>query len=297
MTTLRPIAAAILLTLGTLGCARNQTAPEPTAADAKAFLDNVNQTMLKLGVEASQGGWVQQNFITDDTDALAAHANQRYIDAIARFVKDATRFDTLDLSGDERRELNVLKTSLVMVTPAQPKESEELTTTMARLESSYGKGKWCPDPKEPDSCLNIDAVTKLMAESRDPKRLREVWEGWHTISPPMKKDYSRFVELSNKGAREIGFKDTGAMWRSKYDMPPDDYAKELDRLWTQVQPLYLKLHAYVRMKLHEKYGDIVPANGPIPAYLLGNIWAQDWTNVYPLVAPPAADPGYSLTDI
>ena len=297
MTTLKPIAAAILLALGTFGCARNQTSPEPTAADAKAFLDNVNQTMLKLGVEASQGGWVQQNFITDDTDALAAHANQRYIDAIARFVKDATRFDKLDLSGDERRELHVLNTSLVMVTPAEPKESEELTTTMARLESSYGKGKWCPDPKEPDSCLNIDAVTKVMAESRDPKRLREVWEGWHTISPPMKKDYSRFVELSNKGAREIGFKDTGTMWRSKYDMPPDDYAKELDRLWTQVQPLYLKLHAYVRMKLHEKYGDIVPANGPIPAYLLGNIWAQDWTNVYPLVAPPAADPGYSLTDI
>jgi peptidyl-dipeptidase A len=51
------------------------------------------------------------------------------------------------------------------------------------------------------------------------------------------------------------------------------------------------------MKLREKYGDLVPANGPIPAYLLGNIWAQDWTNVYPLVAPASADPGYSLTDI
>ncbi|HTL29628.1 MAG TPA: M2 family metallopeptidase, partial [Tepidisphaeraceae bacterium] len=289
--------AAVVITLATLACARNQTAPEPTAGDAKAFLDDVNQTMLKLGVEAGQAGWVQQNFITDDTDALAARANQRYIDAIARFVKDAPRFDKLQLPEDQRRALNVLKTSLVMVTPADPKESEELTNTMARLESAYGKGKWCADPKEPDTCLNIDDVTKVMAESRDPKRLREVWEGWHTISPPMKKDYMRFVELSNKGAREIGFKDTGAMWRSKYDMAPDDYAKELDRLWTQVRPLYLKLHAYVRMKLREKYGDLVPANGPIPAYLLGNIWAQDWTNVYPLVAPASADPGYSLTDI
>ena len=291
------VAATVLIIFGTLSCARNQVPPEPTAADAKAFLDNVNQTMLKLGVEAGQGGWVQQNFITDDTDSLAAHANQRYIDAIARFVKDATRFDKLDLPADQRRQLNVLKTSLVMVTPADPKESEELTTTMARLESTYGKGKWCSDPKEPDTCLNIDDVTKVMAESRDPKRLRAVWEGWHTISLPMKKDYARFVELSNKGASEIGFKDTGAMWRSKYDMPPDDYAKELDRLWTQVQPLYLKLHAYVRMKLHQKYGDLVPANRPIPAYLLGNIWAQDWSNVYPLVAPASADPGYSLTDI
>src|SRR3954471_14393226 len=183
-------AAAVVGILGTLACTSNR-ASAPTPADAKAFLDTVNQTMLKLGVEASQAGWVQQNFITDDTDAVAARANQRYIDAIARFVKDATRFDKLDLPADQRRALTVLKTSLVMVTPADPKQSEELTTIMARLESTYGKGKWCSDPKEPDTCLNIDAVTKVMAESRDPKRLREVWEGWHPISPPMKKDYSR----------------------------------------------------------------------------------------------------------
>jgi peptidyl-dipeptidase A len=290
---------AVLLAAVTISCARaNAPSRAPaTAAEARSFLDNVNETMLKLGIESGQAGWVQQNFITDDTGALAAHANQRYIDAVARFVKGATRFDAVDLPADQRREMKVLKTSLVMVTPSDSKESEELTTIMARLESTYGKGKWCQDPKEPDSCLNIDDITKVMATSRDPKRLREVWEGWHTISPPMRKDYTRFVELSNKGAREIGFPDTGAMWRSKYDMPPDDYAKELDRLWTQVRPLYLKLHAYVRLKLREQYGDVVPANGPIPAYLLGNIWAQDWTNIYPLVAPPKADPGYSLTDI
>ena len=156
----------------------------------------------------------------------------------------------------------------------------------------YGKGKWCPDPAKPDACLNIDDVTKVMATSRDENELRAVWEGWHTISPPMRKDYARFVELSNKGAKELGFADTGAMWRAKYDMPPDAFTKELDRLWDQVRPLYLKLHAYVRMKLREKYGDVVPANGPIPAHLLGNIWAQDWSNVYPLVAPADADAGY-----
>ena len=85
----------------------------------------------------------------------------------------------------------------------------------------------------------------------------------------MKQSYARFVELSNKGARELGFADTGAMWRSKYDMPPDAFSQELDRLWGQLQPLYLSLHAYVRAKLHERYGDQVPANGPIPAHLLG----------------------------
>ncbi len=145
--------------------------------------------------------------------------------------------------------------------------------------------------------MDIGAITKVMANSRDEKELRAAWEGWQTISPPMRQDYARFVTLSNTGAKELGFADTGAMWRSGYDMPADDFTKELDRLWTQVRPLYLKLHAYVRMKLRQKYGDIVSADGPIPAHLLGNIWAQDWSNIYPLVAPMNADPGYSLTDI
>jgi peptidyl-dipeptidase A len=168
---------------------------------------------------------------------------------------------------------------------------------MARLESAYGKGKWCPEPSKPEACKTIDDVTRIMAGSRDVKELRAAWEGWHTVGPPMRHDYQRFVELSNKGARELGFADTGVMWRSKYDMPADAFTKELDRLWDQVRPLYLKLHAYTRLKLHEKYGDAVPPNGPIPAHLLGNIWAQDWTNIYPIVAPPNADPGFSLTDI
>ena len=140
-------------------------------------------------------------------------------------------------------------------------------------------------------------VTDIMATSRDPKRLREVWEGWQNVGAPMRKDYTRFIELANVGAKELGFADTGAMWRQKYDMPADDFTKEVDRLWAQVRPLYLSLHAYVRMKLHQKYGDIVPANGPIPAYLLGNIWAQDWSNVSDLVSTGNTSTGYSLTSI
>ena len=294
MTRLPVLAAAILLATGCRGSAASSPANPP---DAKAFLDAVNQKMLTLGIQQGRASWVQQNFITDDTEAIAARASQEFADAIAKFAKDAARFEKAAVPPDLRRQLNILKVSLVLATPADPKESDELTKIMARLESAYGKGKWCPDPAKTDTCRNIDDVTKIMATSRNEKELRAAWEGWHTISPPMRRDYTRFVELSNKGARELGFADTGAMWRAKYDMPPDEFTKELDRLWDQVRPLYLKLHAYVRMKLHAKYGDAVPTSGPIPAHLLGNIWAQDWSNIYPLVAPPNADPGYSLTDI
>ncbi len=281
-----------------LSCSRPSPSPSPpTPADAKKFLDTANQTTLKLGIDQGRAGWVQQTFITDDTEVLSAQASQAANEAGVRFAKEATKFERVEVPPDERRQLNLLKTSLVLAPPSDPKESDELAKIMARLESTYGKGKWCADAAKPDTCKNIDDVTHILSVPGQEKTLRAAWEGWHTISPPMRKDYQRFVELSNKGARELGFADTGAMWRSKYDMPPDAFTRELDRLWDQVRPLYLKLHAYARLKLREKYGDIVPANGPIPAHLLGNIWAQDWTNVYSLVAPRNADPGYSLTDI
>ena len=272
-------------------------APATTSGDARKFLDDVNGTLLKLSISGAQAGWVAQNFITDDTEALDARGTQQLADAAAKYAKEATRFDKVELPADQRRQLDVLKVSLVLATPSDPKEAEEVTQLNSRMRATYGKGKWCPDPAKPDQCHNIDDVTKVLASSRDEKALRREWEGWHTISPPMKKDYVRFAELSNKGARELGFADTGAMWRSKYDMPADAFAKELDRLWDQVRPLYLELHAYVRMKLREKYGDVVPEQGPIPAYLLGNIWAQDWSNIYPLVAPAKSDAGYSVTDL
>ena len=136
-----------------------------------------------------------------------------------------------------------------------------------------------------------------MAESRNYDELLDVWRGWHTISPPMRPKYTRLVELANQGARELNFADLGAMWRSAYDMPPDAFAAELDRLWGQVRPLYEALHTHVRAQLVKTYGaDKVSADGPIPAHLLGNIWAQEWGNIYPLVAPPGSGgPGYDLT--
>jgi peptidyl-dipeptidase A len=114
----------------------------------------------------------------------------------------------------------------------------------------------------------------------------------------MRQRYTRMVELGDKGAADLGFADAGALWRSNYDMPPDAFAKEVDRLWDQLSPLYLSLHAYVRGQLLKKYGPaVVPAHGPIPAHLLGNIWAQEWNNVYPLMDSPKPEQSYDLTKI
>ncbi len=267
----------------------------PTSADAKAFVEKAEGEFLKTSIASERANWVASNFITEDTEQIAAEANQRRMELLASLAKEATRFDGLALDAETARKLKLLKNALVLAAPADPAKSEELARIAAGMEAAYGRGKWTPPGGQP---LTLEEISQRLATSRDPKELAALWTGWHEVGAGLRKDYARYVALGNEGAKELGFADMGAMWRSKYDMPPDAYARELDRLWEQVKPLYVSLHAYVRMKLRETYGkDVVPEKGPIPAHLLGNMWAQQWGNLYPLLAPKDADPGYDLTKI
>ena len=285
-------AACLLVAIPALAFAAD---PKATPEQARTFIGDAEQKLLVLGVDAARADWIKSTYITDDTELLSAKLDERSIAATVDYAKQATRFDGLKLDPVTARKLKLLKLSLTIATPADPKKSEDLTRIVAEMEGTYGKGKFCPSG--PDSCQDLEQLSKTLAESRNPDELLKAWTGWHAIARPMRSDFVRYVDLANEGARQLGFQDNGAMWRAKYDMDPDAFARELDRLWEQVKPLYLSLHAYVRAKLRARYGDIVPANGPIPAYLLGNMWAQDWDNIYPLVEPPNADPGYDLTKL
>ncbi|HEX3880543.1 MAG TPA: M2 family metallopeptidase [Bryobacteraceae bacterium] len=283
-------AVPLVLCLLLASCARQSATP-----DAAKFISDAESKLLALSIDSGRADWVKSTYITGDTEELSAKLDQRAIDANVNYVKQSTHYNSASLDPVTARKILILKTGLTIATPANPSEAEELTRITSHLEGVYGQGKWCPNG--PSSCKDIEDLTKLMAQGRDAKQLESAWTGWHEISKPMRNDFARYVALANKGAQEIGFKDNGAMWRAGYDMTPEQFAAELDRLWDQVKPLYVSLHAYVRTRLRQKYGDVVPANGPIPAYLLGNMWAQDWSNIYPLVAPPNADPGYNLDDL
>jgi peptidyl-dipeptidase A len=266
----------------------------PTVEEARRFIDDAENKLLDLWIKSSRADWVHETYITDDTEQMAADADEAVASATAELAAQSRRFDGLKLPDDVARKIMLLRLSVSIPAPRDPALSAELSKINASLDSEYGKGKWCPDGPSSD-CMDVNKVTNLFATSRDPNELLRAWEGWNAIGKPMRDRYSRMVTLANTGSRELGFADTGAMWRSGYDMPPDQFAAEVDRLWQQVRPLYLSLHAYVRWQLAKKYGPgVVSEDAPIPAHLLGNIWAQDWTNIYPLVAPPNTDPGYDL---
>ena len=270
-----------------------------TVAEAEAFMKKAEARLAELSVDGNRAGWVQENFITDDTEIIGAQAQERNIAVTTELALAARRFDHLKMPPELARKFMLLKLSLTAPAPNNDKERAELTRIAASLDGDYGKGKYCkPQANGGQKCLSLNDLSRILATSTDPDELMDAWVGWHKISVPMRQRYARFVELSNAGARELGFKDTGAMWRSNYDMSPDEFSAELERLWRQVEPLYVSLHAYVRRQLIKKYGKVADRpDGLIPSQLLGNMWAQEWGNIYPLVAPADSSQGYDLTEL
>jgi len=281
-------ALLVALTLSTSAFAQ-------TVADATAFITQAEKELAAHSVLSSRANWIKSTYITDDTDALAAEFGARGTEMSVRLAKGAARFDSVKgLSFDVRRKLDFLKQGIVLPAPEKPGAAEELNVIATRLESQYGKGKGTLDGKP----INGSDIEDAMGTTRDPDKLKEMWTSWHNnVGTPMRDDYSRLVTIANEGAKELGYVDVGAMWRSGYDMSADDFAREMDRLWMQVKPLYDQLHCYVRAKLHEKYGaNVQSATGPIRADLLGNMWAQQWSDIYDVVAPKGVgDVGYDLT--
>lgn len=323
----RAVLAALCLTLFACGKAPEESPPAPNAIEAAAaaaaaaieaakaekpseeqataFIEATEKTLLKLWIERERASWVKATHITHDTEKIAARAEVAVMKFVAEKALEAKQFDGLKLSGATGRKFHLLRQALTLPAPSDDKLRDELAATATAMESLYGKGKWCEGAAGPEadrgagaSCHSLGALSgelTKVADAKDDKRLLAVWNGWRGVSKPMRKKYTRYVELANTGAKEMGFTDVGAMWRSNYDMPPDDFAKEIDRLWEQVRPLYEQLHCHVRATLATKFGtDTVKNSGPIPAHLLGNMWAQDWSHLGAWLMPDADASNFDL---
>ncbi|RYD47129.1 MAG: peptidase M2 family protein, partial [Sphingomonadales bacterium] len=266
----------------------------PTAAEAQAFIDRVQAEYTAFNLNASRVAWINATYITDDTDALAAEYGARGTEMAVKFALEAAKYQkAAGLSAEQQRQLTMLRGAITLPAPTKPGAAQELSEVATKIGSMYGKGKGTLNGKP----VNGSDIEAAMGESRNPEELKEMWVSWHdNVGAPMRGDYAKMVGIANEGAKELGFADTGAMWRSNYDMAPADFVKLTDGIWNDLKPLYTALHTYVRAKLNAKYGDAVQAkSGPIRADLLGNMWAQEWGNIYDVVAPPGAgDLGFDV---
>jgi peptidyl-dipeptidase A len=277
-------------------------APASTVAAARRFLDAAERELAVKNVAASRASWISENFITHDTELLSAAAQADFASALKRLVERARAFDRAGLPPDVRRRFLLLKLQLPAPAPPDSGQATEMARLSAGLDADYGRGQYCkPGTDGTPACRNLDELSHLLAESRNPDSLLDAWAGWQAVGAPMRDRYARFVTFANAGARHMGFADAGAMWRAGYDMPPDSFVAVVDKLWQEVRPLYLQLHAYVRRRLVARYGAaLVPPNGMLPVHLLGNMWGQDWSNITDIALPavaPGGDAGVDLTAI
>lgn len=275
------------------GDAKKDQGPDPAAA--KAFVAEADKKLRELWVAQSKAEWEKSTNITDENEAKAAKANEAVMAYTSEAIKKASSFKGVKADPETRRQLSLISLSTNLPAPNDDKKRAELAEIVAKLEGMYGKGEVCEGEGDKKTCQDLGGLSAVMAKADDYDAQLKAWEGWRTVSVPMRPMFARLVELGNEGAKDIGFKDVGELWRSKYDMDAPAFEKELNRLWAQMEPLYKALHCHVRAKLAEKYGDKVPADGPIPAHLLGNMWAQDWANLYPMLEPYAGEPSLDVT--
>ena len=267
--------------------ATGTTAPAEADQDADALVARVNREYKAGYPEITAAQWVSSTYINDDTQLVAAKANERFLAQLNGWIRAAKPFEGQKMSPESARSILLMKLSTAMPPPNDPKKLAELTRIASKMEGDYGAGKSCTGEGDKKVCRDLGELSDVLAHSRDYQAQLDAWQGWHTISQPMRKDYVRFVELVNEGAKEMGFADAGEMWRSGYDMTPAELAAETDRLWGQVKPLYEQLHCYTRTRLQAKYGADkgAVAGGMLPAHLTGNMWQQDWGNLWDVLEP------------
>lgn len=285
--------ALILTAVSVVGTTSSRAERAPTSSEARSFIAKAETDLENESLYVNRAQWVQTTYINSDTNWLAAKAGAESTALSVRYAKEAARFDHVKVDAVTRRKLELLKRALTLPPSSRPGAAQELANIRSRLVSDYSTAKFVYQGKT----LTLDDMEEILRTSRDPNETRTLWEGWRAVSSPqMKGDYVRLVALANEGSRELGYSDTGALWRSWYEMSPDAFAAKTDALWHQVEPLYKKLHCYVRAKLNAKYGPAVqPATGPIRADLTGNMWGQAWGNIYDIVRPQSAGLGYDLT--
>uniref|UniRef100_A0A8D3AI04 Angiotensin-converting enzyme n=1 Tax=Scophthalmus maximus TaxID=52904 RepID=A0A8D3AI04_SCOMX len=267
-----------------------------TSDGALQFLTDYNSTAEEVLFDSVSASWKYNTNITDHNSMLQVNAaleEQAFSEAWGMKAKQVFTPELINsLKPTEKNLMVKIKTLGPANLPQE--ERKEYNTILSTMDNIYSTAKVHP---QPNISWSLEPhLTDIMANSRSYKKLLYVWEGWHNASGvPLKDHYPRFVELSNNASQADGFADTGADWRSWYETKT--FEQDLEKLYQTIEPLYKNLHAFVRRQLYNQYGPkYINLKGPIPAHLLGNMWAQTWNNIYGIMIPFPDKPNLDVTD-
>lgn len=266
----------------------------PTDAD----LEDILARLDFLGTErcsANVGSqWAYETDVNEYTQLQALESQRVYADfqnqawfLISKIDKNNIRDPVI------RRRLRYL--SVVGPAALPPDQLDRYNRVINDMLAVYNEANICAynDPFRCGLRLYPD-ISQIMARSRNWDELQYVWTEWRRRSGTRIKDlYQQLVVLNNEAARLNNFTDAAEYWMFPYESP--NLQQDIDEVWEMIRPLYEELHAYVRRKLRDLYGpEKIAAHAPLPAHILGNIWAQSWTNIIDVTLPY---PGKNYIDV
>ncbi|KAA1190524.1 M2 family metallopeptidase [Pseudohalioglobus sediminis] len=265
-------------------------------AEARAFFLEARDEATAVALPAARARWIFNTYITHDTQQMVIETGkQRELTRVAQARQAHALLGKPGLSDSTRRDLNKVRQTANLPSPADPAATARLLEIGAELKNLYATGSYCDNNGE---CLSLREMERILRSSRDPAEQLALWQGWREVSPPMRQLYREQVELANAGASDLGFDDLGDYWRSRYDMSGDDFAAAIERYWQQAKPLYEALQCHVQARLTEYYGaENTPGDGTIPAHLTGNMWAQNWSGIEDIVMGSQTAAPFDLTAI
>ncbi|XP_068833322.1 angiotensin-converting enzyme isoform X2 [Capricornis sumatraensis] len=262
-------------------------------AEARKFVEEYDRRSQVVWNEYAEANWNYNTNISTDNSKLLMEKNLQMANHTVKYGTWARKFDVTNFQNATMKRM--IKKIQDLERAALPvKELEEYNQILVDMETVYSVASVC---HKNGTCLRLEPdLTRLMATSRNYQDLAWAWKSWRDkVGRSILPYFPKYVELTNKAARLNGYQDGGDSWRSMYEMP--FLEEELEQLFQELQPLYLNLHAYVRRALHHHYGpNVINLEGPIPAHLLGNMWAQSWSNIYDLVAPFPSAPKMDATE-
>uniref|UniRef100_A0A914W4R4 Angiotensin-converting enzyme n=1 Tax=Plectus sambesii TaxID=2011161 RepID=A0A914W4R4_9BILA len=269
---------------------------------AQKWLDGYVKEAEVILQEVNGAGWSYFTNLTDHHQKILVQAE----DVLGKFVRSTSKqvkqFDMAALASNDslQRMMSMLTIEGMKALPEE--RLAELNELKKELSGAFANGAICEKGRAPPCTLRYPDLQPLMATERDASRLLYIWLAWRGVAgPPYRQNYTDLMEVSNEGAKLNGFRDAGEMWRSPYEMTTPslgqaaslDLRTELKRLYSEMLPLYVQLHAYMRRRLAGIFNpNNVPAltkDGPIPAHVLGSMHAENWASLYFETKPFAQD--------
>lgn len=254
-------------------------------------MDRYNKDIVKETHQQKRQKYKVYSDYTEKNNADFKEADNILQKLKESYQKEAATIDLTDLDESSKRQFQYILSSLA---PTDAYVTDNIFDIKRRMEKAFQEARVPHDPKFIKSVnntsnetlqLDINVLNKILGDlNAEPEEKLHAWKSYRdAIGPKVRTDYAEFVRFKNMVARANGYADEGAYKRRNYEV--NNLEEIAEKFWEELKPFYEELHAYVRFRMSQKFGEHFKRDEAMPAHLLGNMWALTWTGIYDHIVP------------